>query len=288
MGEGLKEIQNQASRKGLLYSGRLLKELEEYGQGLANQTYGQRLSHLADLVQRGYDASGQISAVNANQGTLLADLLKTKGLAASDIYSNTGSGLASIYTNLGQSNLGAYSALGSQAGEYQRQLGDNIANLEAGRGLGKSDILLQSGQILEPYKTTSTTTGSSKKFEIPQQGQGDLSIGDRLKLGGASAGISGALAGISFLSSKLLKDEINSDITQERILAGIDILKIPTWKYFDSNNPHIGPYAEDVQKLFGVGNGKELPVVDMFGILFVIIKDLKNKVRKLEETANGN
>lgn len=86
--QGLRAIQRSAAGRGMLDSGQTLKALMQYGQGLANQEYGNYLNRLAALSGIGQTAVGQgIGAANAfgsgaMQGSnLLANILADIGAA---------------------------------------------------------------------------------------------------------------------------------------------------------------------------------------------------------------
>ena len=68
----------------------------------------------------------------------------------------------------------------------------------------------------------------------------------------------------------------------ERIKDRVRKLPIETWRYKREIDPaqelHIGPYAEHFLSLFGLGNGKEIQVVDAVGILFKSVQDLADDV----------
>jgi hypothetical protein len=75
------------------------------------------------------------------------------------------------------------------------------------------------------------------------------------------------------------------------VLPRLRELKVESWHYkpeFNDSARHIGPYAEDFQKLFGVGDGKTIHVVDAMGICLKAIQELSAKVVQLEEKLAGN
>lgn len=92
--------------------------------------------------------------------------------------------------------------------------------------------------------------------------------------GGAAAGAAGA-----FLSSEELKKNIKP--FDGPVLDKIMELPIQTWEYVGTNTPHSGPMAEKFTEVFGVGNGREIAVVDVMGILM-------KGLQELAEKANGN
>ncbi|WP_191057809.1 tail fiber domain-containing protein [Geminicoccus harenae] len=69
------------------------------------------------------------------------------------------------------------------------------------------------------------------------------------------------------------------------ILAAVSGLPVERWRYLPGvadGGEHIGPYAQDVQAAFGVGDGKTLSPVDLFGILFASVQALTAEVAALK------
>jgi hypothetical protein len=70
MNQGQQQVQNAASATGGVNSGKTLKELTNYGQGLASNTYQQYLGNIQNMVGMGQNAAAQtgaFGAANANQ-----------------------------------------------------------------------------------------------------------------------------------------------------------------------------------------------------------------------------
>ncbi len=63
----------------------------------------------------------------------------------------------------------------------------------------------------------------------------------------------------------------------------VNELPISTWRYNDeAGSPrHIGPMAQDMHRLFHVGDGKTVPVVDFLGLLVCCVKELGCRDREL-------
>lgn len=81
---------------------------------------------------------------------------------------------------------------------------------------------------------------------------------------------------------KCSRDYKYDDAPSERVLDLAARIPVRTWKYKDENVVHIGPYAEDWQRITGLGNGKEISVVDAFGVCLKSIQDLKDDVDSLK------
>lgn len=88
----------------------------------------------------------------------------------------------------------------------------------------------------------------------------------------------------SFFSSKALKE--NFEQLPKDILQRFELLLVEMWNYKGDDVKHIGPYAEDFKALFGVGDGKTIAYVDIFGVLSAVITKQNERIRALEERAS--
>ena len=63
----------------------------------------------------------------------------------------------------------------------------------------------------------------------------------------------------------------------------VNELPISTWRYnHEPDSPrHLGPMAQDMHRLFQVGDGKSIPVVDFLGLLVCCVKELGHRDREL-------
>ena len=77
-----------------------------------------------------------------------------------------------------------------------------------------------------------------------------------------------------------------AEIDTASILAGVAALPVDAWRYKPETGleqqTHIGPYAEDFQKAFGVGDGVTISTIDAVGVCLAAIKALSEKVEALE------
>lgn len=215
--QGTQAIAKNASSKGYLGSGRVLKELMSYGQNTLSQFYGDELSRLAGLAGQGAQAASQTSN-NAMQ---------------------QGSSLASLYQSIGENNANALLAAGNARAQ--------------------------------------ATIAANQKFDVIGGSDG----------GGGMGGIGGLLGGVgslvsAFKSSKELKDKTSTPSTAE-ILDNVSQMSLDKWKYKGIDREHIGPYAEQFQELFGVGDGKTINIIDAVGVLLGAVKELNMQVKLLQE-----
>lgn len=113
---------------------------------------------------------------------------------------------------------------------------------------------------------------------------------------GATAGLAGALGGGYLAGGAGAAAAVASDInlktdiiplTHEGVLEGVDKITISRWRYkqgvpHDDGLEHIGCMAQDFEEIFGLGDGRMIPVVDAIGVCMASIKALSSRVKALE------
>jgi len=69
-------------------------------------------------------------------------------------------------------------------------------------------------------------------------------------------------------------------VSSDRILDVIAELPVVTWRYKneDESARHIGPFAEDFERLFGLGNGKTISIVDAQGVVIAAVQGLQKRL----------
>ena len=84
-------------------------------------------------------------------------------------------------------------------------------------------------------------------------------------------------------SSRSLKTAFNA-IDPAEVLAKLTDLPIASWRYKaeDESARHIGPVAEDFQRLFDVGDGETISMVDAQGVALAAIQGLQERVAAKE------
>jgi len=95
--QGINQIQNAASAKGMLNSGNLLQGLDQFGQGLSQQYYQNYMGNLGTLAGMGANATGQ-AIQGANQ----------TGQATAGAYQNLGATQANAALAAGQATASSY------------------------------------------------------------------------------------------------------------------------------------------------------------------------------------
>ena len=111
--EGINALDASAAARGNLLSGGMMKELTEYGAGLASQNYGNYVNRLTELARLGENAGAQTGAFGVNIGNNIAGNQLAAGEATSSgILGATGSIQGGIQNYLRD----YYQSLGANAG----------------------------------------------------------------------------------------------------------------------------------------------------------------------------
>lgn len=115
--QGVNAIDRAASARGLLNSGARLRELTRYGQGMANQEFGNWQNRLAALAGIGQTATGQTAALGTNAANNIAQTQMAAGNA------QAAGGVNATNAVLGGANagLGLYALMNPSWGSVQRR-----------------------------------------------------------------------------------------------------------------------------------------------------------------------
>lgn len=161
----------------------------------------------------------------------------------------------------------------------------SLATSAAGAGVGSAGAPLTgitqgANMMQQGYGTAIQGNSSAGNLYLGQyQAQANAASQDN-GLFGALGQIGGAAI---MMSSKKVKDE-KEPIQEGAALESLEETPVEKWKYkpgVADEGRHIGPYAEDMQKNFGVGDGKTINVIDAIGVTMAAVKDLNEKVDRL-------
>lgn len=147
--EGMRNIQRNAAAKGLLESGKTMRDLQTFGQGLADQNYqrflaqnlgiyGDWQNQLRGLASQGAGLSSQLAQQTLGVGNTQAGLNSQLASNLGSLFGNQGSMGASAFLNTG----GAQANTVMQAASLQAQIAaanaaaQNTANMMGGGGGG--------------------------------------------------------------------------------------------------------------------------------------------------------
>lgn len=201
---------------------------------------------------------------------------------------------ANLVPAFGQSSLQDIQAIlgagGQRQGQQQSILDADLARFLDERGIPTQQIgtfanlLNQAG--LQRFGINTQQQAGFGQFPGAGGGGGNSTLGG---IGAIAGGVGGLATGaaallplLGFVSSRAFKTDIQD---AEPVLDKLSRLKVKTWKYKPEmtlgTDTHIGPIAEDFQKIFGVGDGMSIAVVDMFGVLLKGMQELASEVRQL-------
>lgn len=77
--QGQDALENSAAARGMLGSGNTFKEITDYGQGMADQTYQKRIQNLSNLMNTGQSAAAMSAQQAQSQGQDIAAMDKSLG-----------------------------------------------------------------------------------------------------------------------------------------------------------------------------------------------------------------
>lgn len=283
-----------------LAAGRLAESIMGAQQRMAQQAASEALQQRTMGAQLGLGAAGlqeQARAARIGEGLSAAGLI---GQGVSDLF-GTGTraqigalGLAPQTLGLGLMPGSIYSQVGAEREAHEQALlNEELQRYGAERNAPFSDLAGYAGLVSGNYGgvTTSQIPYFPSSPIMGALGGGMLGYGMAPLLGPALQGMTGAAispamfggmgALLGLLSSKAFK-EGGEEVDVDEILDGIASLDIEKWKYKGSEDAHIGPYAEDFRKLFGVGDGVTINIIDAIGVLMASVKALQKRVAQLE------
>lgn len=181
---------------------------------------------------------------------------------------NMGAGLAvNPGTSMGMGNASASTGLGA-----------NVAGIN-----GAANSTMNGARV-----AMSGQNGMMNGLNMQYQNQvrayeaSNAAFGDLMNAGGQ-------VAGYAMMSSKDAKTK------KRKPMSSLDAMKgmpVEEWEYKKGmgdggGKKHVGPYAEDFQKATGLGNGKEISVIDAMGVTMGAVQELSAKVDKLAPARAG-
>lgn len=170
---------------------------------------------------------------------------------------------------------------------------------DTGRQLVASAINLGQGSAVNPGTSMGLSQGAaSAGFNGAMSGYGQQAsilnqdYQNRFSAWQANQGMIGGIGGalgtvVGMLSSKDLK----TDKKPVDALGAVKDMPVEEWSYkpgVADEGRHIGPYAEDFAKATGMGDGKTIDPISMMGVTLGAVRQLAQKVDKLEKRQPAN
>lgn len=103
LGEGVKAMDRSAAARGGLFSGAYSKELTRYGQGVANQEYGNWQNQLYGLTSLGQNAAAQTGNIGLGYANNVSNALNNQGAAQASGYIGSANAWNSALSGVAQS-----------------------------------------------------------------------------------------------------------------------------------------------------------------------------------------
>lgn len=182
---------------------------------------------------------------------------------------------AGLATSAGSSAVNTAQAPGQGFGIGQNIMNSGYGTAISGNNSAGNLYLGQYGAQMQGWNAQQQANATSSA------GIGSL-VGT---IGGAFiGGPMGAAAGKAMFSSKKVKTD-KTPIDGDKALEALDATPVEAWTYkpgVEDSGRHIGPYAEDVQKNFGMGDGKSVNLMDELGVTMAAVKALSKKVDRMQ------
>lgn len=234
-----------------------LRDMSRVG---ANPNSGAYLS--ADTSSRVMEAASRAKAMNDARTQA-----KNLGWAKKMDVANVGRNLPSSQATSAGIALNAGNAATANAAAPTTMANQSAAQMNAGYGASVNANTAAGGLYQSQYDAQMRGWGAEQQANA-----------------GTAQGL-GQLATVAyFMSSKKLKHN-KEKVSAEIILNGLKKLPVEKWDYkkgVADEGKHIGAYAEDFQKEFGVGDGKTISVIDAVGVSMAAIKGLSRQVDRIE------
>lgn len=185
---------------------------------------------------------------------------------------------AGLGRNLPGASTGAYSAAlnaGNSASSNAMAPGQQyMQGLTAGAGT------IMNGQAAQMQGLTSIYNGQNQSYIAGLNNQGSWIDGL------AGIGMAAGSLGWTPFSSKQLKTK-TGDVDAKQVSKDVEKLPIDQWQYkpgVEDGGKHIGPYAEDMDKMgAGAKGGKAIDMISAMGLNLAASKGLSERVSALEK-----
>ncbi|MDB6179008.1 tail fiber domain-containing protein [Paracoccus sp. Z330] len=179
-------------------------------------------------------------------------------------------------------------AQGEQKVANAINLGSGMAvNPATSIGLSNGAMQAGAGGAMSGYNTQGSLLNTQYQQEM-QAYQADQSNASGIM--GAVGTVAGMMSGnpLAMLSSKDAKTDKKA-MKDGEALGAVRKMPVETWSYkpgMGDGGAHVGPYAEDFLQATGKGDGKSIPVQDLVGLTLGAVRDVANKVDRLEKRAS--
>jgi hypothetical protein len=273
---------------------------EQFQQGITQTMYDLGSRQMDRTFNRDF---GTIEQRLANQGlalnseaasNVMGDFFNERNLALGDLASRSvlagGQESSRALNDITSLRSQGFAEQGQQFGqtEGQRQarlqeqmMNAGLASNSRSQGINELNALLGLPQVNAPGLNSfmgSNGTDVTGAYGLNLQGQMANANNEAAAKGGqmgALGNIGSAAAMAMIMSSREFKETIGP---QSSILERLASIPVDRWKYHGDDAVHIGPYAEDFNRAFDLGESQYISVIDYLGVILGAIKELSAKV----------
>lgn len=103
--QGIRAVESGAAAQGMLHSGATLKALQDRGNGLAAQEFGNYYNRLMGMVQNGQNSAAGVGASGVQTAQGIAQTNASAGGAQASIYGNVAQGIGNAAGNYANNSL---------------------------------------------------------------------------------------------------------------------------------------------------------------------------------------
>lgn len=126
--QGQRAIDGSAASQGNLFSGATLRAQQEFGTGLANQSFNTHMQQLNGQASSGRAATGALAGYAGNNGSQLANIYQGSANALANLHNGFGQSSAQVVSNLGQGIANAHTGAANATAAGSIATGNAISN----------------------------------------------------------------------------------------------------------------------------------------------------------------
>lgn len=161
-------------------------------------------------------------------------------------------------------------------------LGKGLA-VNPGTSMGLSNGAASSGfnGAMQGYQTQGSLLNTQYQQQMDAYKAKQSSMG---ALGSAIGSVVGAIEWAPIFASS---EKIKTDKRKAPgVLDAVKEMRVEKWRYKDGHGDggeHVGPYAEEFKAKTGLGDGKSISVIDAVGVTMGAVKELADKVDRMDK-----
>ena len=203
---------------------------------------------------------------------------------------NTALGWGSL---MNSENSSGNTAVGGHAGQYlaNNSGGNTFIGNYSGVSESSSATIIENSTALgadATVTTSNTMVFGNENVNFWSFGRTSNEIGKAFQVGDDSTNGNGAYLTSGGVWTNASSIDFKTDIkrlSSSDLLSSINQLLVAKWRYKDTNEYHIGPFAEQFKKIFSLGvedDDKHISTMDIAGVSIIGIQELTSLVSELQ------